>query len=106
MSSAKIGPEHQTLMRFLDFAVPVEMLQLRAEPSVVLQAMIHDIPRDFAGRGDNAMFLTKRTAETTSHLVRALACLALLHPGGVDFAGCHWCRDHTECHAAAQGVAL
>lgn len=105
MSTPKIGPEYQTLMAFLDFAVPLEMLQLRGEPSVVLQAMIAETPRDFAGRGDNSMFLTKRTAETTGQLVRALACLALLHPGGVDFAGCHWCRDHTECHTAAQAVA-
>ena len=40
------------------------------------------------------------TADTFNHLARGLAALAY-QPGGVDFAGRHWCADHRACQAAA-----
>lgn len=37
--------------------------------------------------------------EVFNHLARGLAVLAF-QPGGVTFAGMHWCADHAECEAA------
>ena len=42
--------------------------------------------------------------EVFNFLARGLACAAY-QPGGVTFAGLHWCADHAECEAAASAVA-
>lgn len=40
------------------------------------------------------------SADTFNHLARGLAALAY-QPGGVTFAGRHWCTDHAACESAA-----
>ena len=43
----------------------------------------------------------QRPAEVFNAAARAIAALSQL-PGGVDFAGAHWCADHKACEDAAR----
>ncbi|MEU0081392.1 hypothetical protein ABZY58_26120 [Micromonospora tulbaghiae] len=54
-----------------------------------------------AFRGDTLQFGGKRgeAADVFNHLARGIAAAAFA-PGGITFAGEHWCTDHAACRAA------
>ena len=56
---------------------------------------------EIACKGDVLMYGGKRgeAAQAFGHLARAVAVGALL-PGGITFAGRHWCTDHAACRTA------
>ena len=53
-----------------------------------------------AAHGDDLQYGGRHHRDALSALVTGLAVIAY-QPGGVDFAGRHWCVDHTACHTAA-----
>lgn len=60
-----------------------------------------------ACHGDELMYGGKKgaAAEAFNHLAKGLASLAYV-PGGVTFAGQHWCVNHAECEAAEKAAEL
>ncbi|MER7213158.1 hypothetical protein ABT340_39360, partial [Streptosporangium sp. NPDC000239] len=50
--------------------------------------------------GDQLQFGGRHCVDTFVEAVTALACLSWM-PGGVTFAGLHFCVRHEECHTAA-----
>lgn len=89
-----------TLLAGLEVAVPLRIQELRLmtpyERHTTLQAWRSDACDAVAYRGDILQFGSKRRGEAASvfnHLARGLAALAHA-PGGVLFAGRHWCLTH------------
>ena len=88
------------LTDYLAFAVPVEMMrQADLSPSIRL-AYAKEAAAIVPERGDVIQFSASGTAKATAALIRGLAALAY-QPGGVTFAGHHWCTDHSACEAVA-----
>ena len=83
-------------------AVPLHIHELRltTDPPTRLK-IAREAGEHIAHHGDAIMYRSKpgATAEAFNHLARGLACAAF-QPGGVTFAGQHWCVDHGECEAA------
>lgn len=85
----------------LQLAVPLERAryaELSEGEREALAARIdtHDL------HADDAMFAGTHAAEGMANIIRGLALLSFA-PGGVTFAGLHWCPDHAACIEA--GVA-
>lgn len=102
--------DHPALTIGLEAAVPLWMLQLAQEPDetnrwAIRRRWARDAVEPIASRGDALQYGGKRgeAAEVFNHLARALAALAFA-PGGVTFAGLHWCADHAACLDAAAGI--
>lgn len=55
--------------------------------------------------GDNMLYGGRHAGETFTALAYSLAHLAQ-QPGGVTFAGIHWCADHAVCKGADEQVAV
>lgn len=107
------------LVESLRFAVPLAIreLQLQLRSGVRLETFLGNAIRDAAHVGTYGDVLThaaggrlvlhgpKRTASQVNNmalahngLVRGLAAIAIMTPGGVDFAGVHFCAArHTGC---------
>lgn len=105
-----IPPNHVVLLETLRVAVPLWMAGLAAlpEPHRANQArswaaLAVDA---VASRGDALQFGGKKgeAADVFNHLARGVAAAAYT-PGGVTFAGIHWCADHSECESAARAAA-
>lgn len=92
------------LPEFLDFAVRVEMLRQADEPAFARQVHIDRARMVIGEKGDVMQFRASGTGSAIAHLIKALAALAVA-PGGVTFAGKHWCRNHDECKEAEDAVA-
>lgn len=107
---AALATDHAPLLAALDCAVPLRMLELArmtdAQRERHMQEWAANAATALASRGDQLMFRTPPrkgeggTADTFNHLAAGLAAAAYL-PGGVTFAGRHWCTDHAACQAAA-----
>lgn len=93
----------------LQAAVPLRIHELCAMPprrrSEIMQAWRADAVDAIGHRGDALQFGGKRgqAAAVFNDLARGLAVLAHA-PGGVQFAGLHWCLEHPNGKRAG-GVA-
>ena len=90
------------LIETLNFAVPLHIDELRHATVEQRQQIALAASQVIAHQGDVLMFGGKKgaAANAFNHLARGLAAAAY-QPGGVDFAGLHWCTDHLACvHAA------
>lgn len=91
------------LIETLRIAVPLYLLEIRhmiPEQRAALGRKTADV---IAHKGDVLMFGGSRKGETAgafNALAQGLAAAAYL-PGGVTFAGLHWCLDHGQCKDAA-----
>lgn len=96
---------HIVLVETLRLAVPLWMDQLHQLPEDSQAARIKAWARDavdpIASRGDTLQFGGKRgeAANVFNHVARGLAALAF-QPGGITFAGVHWCANHGQCEDA------
>lgn len=90
------------LVETLRFAVPLHIHELQHATANQRQGLAREAAQIIAHQGDVLMFGGKKGAagNVFNHLARGLAAAAYL-PGGVDFAGQHWCTNHAECEAAA-----
>lgn len=105
------NPAHDTLLSALDAAVPLWMLELdRMTPEIReldRQVWARRSADAIAAHGDVLQYGSRRKGETAkvfNALAQGLAAAAY-QPGGVTFAGRHWCTDHAECQAAATTAA-
>jgi len=104
-------PRQITLVESLAFAVPLWIWDLRIYTDAQRAARANRCGRIVAERGDVLQFGSKRkgqAAEVFNALAEGLACAAYV-PGGVTFAGRHWCTNHRACldaEAAVQGAEL
>lgn len=89
------------LLLYLQLAVPLEMQRLSALSSQELQTLAVTAVPAITQNGDELEFGGRHCGQTAAHLARALACAALANPGGITFAGVHWCADHSECERVA-----
>lgn len=93
------------LIETLRLAVPMWADDLRRmspdDRQLHIRAWASDAVDQVASRGDTLQFGGKRgaAANVFNHLARGLAALSF-QPGGVTFAGEHWCVDHADCEAA------
>lgn len=101
-------PRNTTLIETLAFAVPLWIWQLRDRTPEQRAAIGRRCAQEVASHGDTLMFGGKRDepAKVFNALAEGLAAAAY-QPGGVDFAGKHWCVDHEACQVAeAEAAAL
>lgn len=98
--------DHDTLAISLEAAVPLHLMEVRELPFEARHKLAMEASDAIASRGDVLMYGGKKgaAAEVFNQLARGLAVLAC-QPGGVTFAGMHWCIDHDECMAAAKAAA-
>lgn len=89
------------LKLYLQLAVPLEMQRLSVLSSQELHTLATTAVPDITQHGDELEFGGRHCGRAAAHLARALACAALVNPGGITFAGLHWCADHSECRRAA-----
>lgn len=94
----------------LEAMLPVAMLSALDEVSHLTDTERHRLSADaattIASHGDDLLYGGKHAGQTFAALTRALAVLAH-RPGGVTFAGLHWCvgsghhgtREQTPCTA-------
>lgn len=97
--------DNPALITSLQAAVPLWILEVRDWPEIQRAAMGGESGQYIAEHGDELMYGGKkgRAAAAFNHLARGLACLAYA-PGGVSFAGEHWCVNHAECLEAANAA--
>lgn len=87
---------HVVLASTLALAVPLWIWELRDLTDNQRAARARRCSAMIAERGDVLMFGSKsrgKCAEVFNALAEGIACAAYL-PGGMDFAGRHWCADH------------
>lgn len=94
--------QHDTLVIALEAAVPLHIIEMGRLTPEQRQRVALRSAGEVASRGDILQFRGGKRGETAAvfnHLARGLACLAF-QPGGVTFAGHHWCTDHAVCEGA------
>lgn len=96
---------YDALMETLALAVPLRIWELRGRTPEQRAVIARRCAQVVAERGDALMFRSKKgaTASAFNALAEGLACAAY-QPGGVTFAGRHWCTDHARCERAAAGL--
>lgn len=97
--AAEYAAEHvPALLPTLDFAVPLKILDLEHCSTHDLAVLTKQAVEQVAAHGDALMYRSERgaAAEAMKHLIRGLAALAYC-PGGVTFAGRHWCATDQGC---------
>lgn len=89
-----------TLVETLRLAVPLHIMELRTVSDIQRAFIANNAAGVVGEKGDALQFKGKSaagrrsTGEAFNSLARGLACLAYA-PGGVEFAGVHWCVwDH------------
>jgi hypothetical protein len=99
-------PRNTALIETLALAVPMWIWQLRDRTPAQRAAIGRRCAQEIASHGDTLMFGGKKgaPAQVFNHLAEGLAAAAY-QPGGVTFAGRHWCTDHAACKAADAEVA-
>lgn len=98
--------DHPLLEAMLPVAVLTALDDLARLPDTERQHLASEAATTIGSHGDDLMFGGKHTAAAFAALARALALLAH-QPGGVTFAGLHWCvgsghhgtRDQAPCAA-------
>lgn len=94
------GAQSDVLQAGLLAAVPLRMIQLRGmgsrEREQTVARWAADAVEPIASRGDALQYGGRKgqAADVFNHLARGLAALAQA-PGGVLFAGVHWCVEHS-----------
>lgn len=97
---------YDALMETLALAVPLRIWELQSRTPEQRCVIAKRCAQVVGERGDNLMFGSKRKGET-AQVFNALAeglAVAAYQPGGVTFAGRHWCTDHGRCERAAAGL--
>lgn len=92
-------PRNITLVETLAFAVPLWMWELRDRTDKQRAAIAKRCGAMVAERGDALQFGSKtrgKAAEVFNALAEGLGAAAY-QPGGITFAGRHWCTDHQQC---------
>ena len=104
-------PRCITLVATLELAVPLWIWELRVYTDKQRAARGNRCAGIVAEQGDILQFGSKqkgKVAGAFNALAEGLACAAYV-PGGVTFAGRHWCVDHQACldaEAAAKDAEL
>lgn len=88
-------------LEILAVAVPGEIARLRLLPLSQAVEVARASAQTVAESADELLFGGKRAAATFAALARGLAALSFA-PGGVVFAGMHWCAVHPE-NTATEG---
>lgn len=99
--------QHESLVIALEAAVPLHIVDLRDRTPEQRVAIAQRCADEVAHRGDILQFGGPKRGEVAdvfNHLARGLACGAY-QPGGITFAGKHWCTDHGICEEAEAEVA-
>lgn len=103
MSAINTNP---ALTSGLQAAVPLWILQLAAHDQAARDRIrtrwAREAAEAVAHRGDVLQYGGGKRGEAArvfNCLARGLAAAAY-NPGGITFAGIHWCVDHAECRAA------
>jgi len=94
------------LVETLMLAVPLRIWEMRGWAPAARQRAAQRSAQVVAERGDDLMFGSRKTgrvAQVFNALAEGLAAAAF-QPGGVRFAGRHWCTDHARCERAAAGL--
>lgn len=94
-------PRNVTLVETLALTVPLWMWELRNHTDAQRAAIAKRCGAMVAERGDALQFGGKKGAPT--QVFNALAegiAAAAFQPGGITFAGRHWCADHRQCEEA------
>lgn len=81
-----------TLVVMLADAVPLHINELRDQTPAERVRIAHDQVDVISGHSDHLMYSEKQSADVLTALAVGLACLAYA-PGGVTFAGLHWCVE-------------
>lgn len=96
------------LVEGLAVAVPLRLMELaQLDPETRgrrIRVWATDAANDVAYRGDDLLFGSKKSggaARVFNALAQGLAALAYC-PGGVTFAGRHWCADRCACPAGVR----
>jgi hypothetical protein len=95
------------LLAALRTAVGLRLLDLAGESDYERARFVARAPylaQAIAAHGDELQFGGRHCAKTFAALADGLAALALA-PGGVTFAGAHWCTGHQACLDAANKAA-
>lgn len=95
--------QHETLVIALEAAVPLHIIELSNRTPEQRAAIAQRSADEVACRGDILQFGSKKrgaVADVFNHLARGIAVLAF-QPGGVTFAGHHWCTSHALCEDAS-----
>ena len=95
-------PRQITLAESLAFAVPLWIDDIRDLTDEQRIARAKRCGAAVAERGDVLQFGSSKpgkAAEVFNALAEGLACAAY-QPGGITFAGRHWCTDHAACVSA------
>lgn len=97
-------PRYAVLMETLALAVPLRIWELAARTPAQRANIAHRCAQHVAAHGDALQFGGKKGAAAAAFnaLAQGLACAAY-QPGGVTFAGRHWCTDHARCLRAERG---
>lgn len=96
---------HDALVGLLEVAVPMWILNLQGHSPEQRIAIARRCADEVGSHGDTLMFGGKKgeAARIFNTLAEGLA-VAAYQPGGVTFAGRHWCTDHRACERAAAGL--
>lgn len=95
--------QHAALLIALEAAVPLHIIELRNWTPQQRQNYASEAATVIGSQGDILQYGGGRRGEVANvfnHLARGLAAAAYL-PGGVTFAGAHWCTDHAVCKDAS-----
>lgn len=93
--------ERPDILIALEAAVPLHILLMRDWPETRRISEARWAGGVIAERGDVLQYGGKRgaAAQAFNALAKGLATAAY-QPGGVTFAGLHWCTDHALCESA------
>jgi hypothetical protein len=94
----------QLLAASLGAAVHIEMLKLQDLTPEQRAAEVRSAGVQIGQHGDTLQYGGRGTVSVFATTARALAVLAY-QPGGVTFAGMHFCARHELCEQAAKEVA-
>lgn len=92
-------PRNVTLVESLAFVVPLWMWELRDLTDEQRAARARRCGAEVAEKGDVLQF-GSRTNGLATQVFNSLAegiAAAAYQPGGITFAGRHWCADHRRC---------
>lgn len=85
----------------LDAAVPLHIAELRTASQDDRARIARDSADTVASQGDVLQYGGTGCAQAFNALARGLAAAAY-QPGGITYAGRHWCTDHAACQRAEQ----
>jgi len=94
----------QPALGLLMVAVPMMIPRVRAMGFDERAELGRQVSQHIAEHGDALMFKSKPGASAKSfEMLAAGLAIGALQPGGVTFAGLHFCDDHAACEQAERG---